>query len=206
MQNRPETTQKTVDTNTDQELIDQFNHGRVEAFEELYERHKTWVFRMSCRITEDAALADDVAQEVFCYWLKKFPGFKLTCQLKSFLYPVVRNLSLTAIKKKRRYDSSENAQKHLYSLPDPQDETTRESEIFKQVEKLETKRREVLLMRFVDGMTIPEIAEVIGVPLGTVKSRLHHAIKTMKTLSCIKELKTENERFDNHEHLTSINR
>lgn len=81
----------------DQKLIFGINAGDDQAFETLYHRHREWVFRMACRICGSEHLAQDVVQEVFRYFLGKFPGFELRCELRTFLYPAIRNLSLGRI-------------------------------------------------------------------------------------------------------------
>jgi hypothetical protein len=70
---------------TDQDLIAAVNRGDAEAFEELYFRYRDWAARLACRYTHDEDLALDVMQEVFIYFMKKFPGFELCCELKTFL-------------------------------------------------------------------------------------------------------------------------
>src|SRR6185436_7730311 len=80
---------------TDQQLVAAANDGQSAAFEELYWRYRDWVLSVSHRYTRDDDLALDVLQEVFIYFLKKFPGFKLRCELKTFLYPAVRNVSIS---------------------------------------------------------------------------------------------------------------
>ena len=81
---------------SDQELIAAINNGDSGAFELLYYRHRDWVVSLAYRFTGDRELALDVLQETFLYFLRKFPGFILTAQLKTFLYPAVRNLSISA--------------------------------------------------------------------------------------------------------------
>ena len=78
---------------TDLELIDAINDGDAAAFEALYRRYRDWVVNLGYRFTGDSELALDVMQDTFLYLVKKFPGFRLTSQLKTFLYPAVRNLS-----------------------------------------------------------------------------------------------------------------
>jgi RNA polymerase sigma-70 factor (ECF subfamily) len=77
------------DERTDLELIAAANAGDAEAFERLYFRYRDWVVNLAFRFTADREMALDILQETFLYLLKKFPGFVLTCQMKSFLYPVV---------------------------------------------------------------------------------------------------------------------
>ena len=87
------------DRRSDQELIAAINGGDTDAFEVLYHRYRDWVVNLAYRFTGDREMALDVLQETFLYFVKKFPGFKLTAQLRTFLYPAVRNLS-TGIRRK----------------------------------------------------------------------------------------------------------
>ena len=67
---------------------------------------------------------------------------------------------------------------------------------------LSMEHKEVLLMRFVDGMTLPEIAEITSVPLGTIKSRLHHALAILRKNPKIREIRENNERSHDSHTLT----
>src|SRR5437763_9266416 len=94
------------DARGDLELIAAINAGDVEAFDALYFRYQDWVANLAYRFTGDNDSALDVLQETFLYVLKKFPGFRLTAQFKTFLYPAVRNLSIGARRKSQRYQST----------------------------------------------------------------------------------------------------
>src|SRR5437773_11456375 len=74
------------DPRSDQQLIAAINDGDADAFEVLYRRYRDWVANLAYRFTGDRELALDVLQETFLYFLRKFPGFILTAQLKTFLY------------------------------------------------------------------------------------------------------------------------
>ena len=77
-------------------LIAAINRGDPTAFEVLYDRYRDWVVNLAFRFTRDREEAFDVLQEAFAYLARKAPGLRLTGKMTSFLYPVVRNLSLTA--------------------------------------------------------------------------------------------------------------
>ncbi len=78
----------------DLELVAAANRGEVEAFEALYRRYRDWVVSLAYRYTRDRELSLDVLQETFLYVLGKFPGFELRSEMKTFLYPTVRHLSV----------------------------------------------------------------------------------------------------------------
>ncbi len=93
------------DPRSDLALIAALNGGDASAFDALYYRHRDWVMNLATRFTHNHDLSLDVLQETFLYFVRKFPGFTLTCQLRSFLYPVVKNLSLTVLRKSGRHVS-----------------------------------------------------------------------------------------------------
>jgi RNA polymerase sigma-70 factor (ECF subfamily) len=121
----------------------------------------------------------DVVQETFAYLYRKFPGFRLTANMTTFLYPVVRNLSLAIRRKRRRVPVTYES---ILDVPAPQVESVdaRVAELAAVLGSLPSGQREVVLLRFVDGLTIDEIAATLKEPAGTVKSRLHHAIRALR--------------------------
>jgi RNA polymerase sigma-70 factor (ECF subfamily) len=164
---------------SDQELIELVNEGDPDAFEVLYRRYRDWVYHLAWRFTGNQQDALDVLQETFIYLLGKLPGFRLTASMTTFLYPVVKHLSLTLRSKNRRFTSDEEI---LRELPAPASRETQSSrsELAAVLTVLPDEQREVLLMRFVDDMTLQEIATALNIPIGTVKSRLHHALQRLR--------------------------
>ena len=166
------------DSPTDLELVAAINRGDEAAFEVLYHRYKDWVLSLAFRFTGHHDDALDVLQETFSYLVRKFPGFELTAQLTTFLYPAVRNLSIAARKKRSRATSSDE---NLDLFPETErTQQTEADDLSTMLNCLSDSHREILLMRFVDDLTQPEIAEALGIPLGTVKSRLHHAVQAVR--------------------------
>ena len=163
---------------SDEQLIERAKGGDTEAFGVLYHRYRDWVYGLSRRFTGDRELALDVVQETFAYLLKKLPGLKLRCKMTSFLYPAVKNLSIAALRKKRRYISPEDGVENVYVPNEPTTEAR--ARLAGALKGLSSEQREVVLMRFVDDMTIEEIAEAIGIAAGTVKSRLYKALAVLR--------------------------
>ncbi|MDX1565166.1 MAG: sigma-70 family RNA polymerase sigma factor [Phycisphaeraceae bacterium] len=163
---------------TDQHLIDAINAGDRPAFDRLYHRYRDWAYRLAMRFCGDHHLALDVLQETFVYVAGKFPGFRLTSRFTTFLYPVVRHLSIA----QRRKTSRMNPQAALpETVAENRDAFEPALEDLNQVlEALPKTHREVLILRFVDGLDLAEIAEAMQIPLGTVKSRLHNSLKTLR--------------------------
>lgn len=159
----------------DVQLINAINDGDEEAFAELYHRYRDWIVQLAYRFTGNHEDALDVLQETFGYLLKKVPNLRLTARITTFLYPVVRNLSLARRHKKQPQLQEEEL---LDQMPSSPSEVTSELETI--VQCLPGIQREVLLMRFVDDLTLEEIALALKIPTGTVKSRLHNAIQTLR--------------------------
>ena len=169
-----------TDPRTDQQLIAGMNAGDDTAFEAIYYRCRDWVVRLARRFTGNDDDALDVLQETFTYFVRKFPGFVLTAKLTTFFYPVVKNLSIAQRRKSRRFAGDEEALQ-ITPAAGHIDYDQARGELSTVLAALNEGQREVLLMRFVDGMSLDEIAGALEIPLGTVKSRLHNALGSLKS-------------------------
>ena len=185
-----------LDRRSDRELVELCNRGSrddaVAAFESLYRRHRDYVTRVSLRFGADRDAAVDVLQETFLYLLKKFPpsgeGLVLTAQLRSLLYPVAKNLTLSLLRRSARLDDSEEFDPDRLPAPAAADPAERDpARLSSAVARLSPQRREVLLLRFVDDMSLQDIADTLSIPLGTVKSRLHLAVRELRDSPEIKD-------------------
>lgn len=170
------------DERSDEELIDACNAGDAAAFDELYHRYRDWAVRVAYRFAGDREEALDIMQESFAYLLSKFPGFRLSARLTSFMYVVIKHNALAGRRKQRRRPSAiSGGGVPEGAAPDPAP-TDREgaAALARLVDRLPDSHREVLLMRAVDGMSMQEIAAALSIPVGTVKSRLHTALATLR--------------------------
>jgi RNA polymerase sigma-70 factor (ECF subfamily) len=173
-----------IDRRSDEELVDACNRGDAEqaarAFEALYRRHRDFVLRVARRFARDRELALDALQETFAYLLKKFPpagpGLALTARLPTLLYPVAKNSAISAFRKARRHADAGDVD--LDELP--ADAAPDAQPLDAALAGLSPERRELLTLRFVDDLSLAEIAAALQIPLGTVKSRLHLAIKELR--------------------------
>jgi len=168
------------DPRTDGELLSAIAQAEEAACAALYYRHRDWVYRLAYRFTGHAEDAQDATQEVFVYLARAAGRIDLRVRLTSFLYPVVKHIAL-AIRRKRKRAPELNPELELpapAAAPEASEERRRLAEV---LAGLEEHHREILLMRFVDDLTLEEIARALGIPLGTAKSRLHHAVKHLQT-------------------------
>jgi RNA polymerase sigma-70 factor, ECF subfamily len=156
------------------------NRGDAAAFEVLYYRHCDWVGALAYRFTGDSYAALDVMQETFLYFLRRFPGFQLTANLKTFLYPAVRNLSITARRKAARHQTTPAEMEQLEHTPAPPAPGTEVGDLQIVLAALLEEQRELVLLPFVDGLSLAEIGAAMDLPLCTVKSRLHNALQALR--------------------------
>src|SRR5882672_4218420 len=150
----------SLEARSDLELIAAMNRGDAAAFETLYLRYRDWVVSLAHRFTADSDAALDVMQETFLYLLKKFPGFRLTANLKTFLYPAVRNLSIAARRKAQRYQATE-AQLDKIENTAAESVSVAPNELQLVLAGLSEEHRETILLRFVDGLSLAEMAEAM---------------------------------------------
>ena len=163
---------------TDRQLVDEINRRDPDAFETLYRRYRDWVLALSQRFTGNGEQAQDVLQETFLYLLGKFPGFVLTSSMKTFLYPAVRHISITIARQSRKTLSDEAA---INELPAPDcQQTDQQAELAIVLGQLAGEQRQIVLMRFVDDMSLAEIAQALDTPLSTVKSKLYRALDILR--------------------------
>ncbi|MBI4578424.1 MAG: sigma-70 family RNA polymerase sigma factor [Planctomycetes bacterium] len=167
----------SFDPRDDAALVRDLNRGDVSAFDALYARHRDWVYRLAWRFTGHQDDALDVLQETFLYLLGKVPDLRLSARMTTFLYPVVKHISLNVLARRGRGVMGEEVLTQVLARPDV---GTDLGELPAAVAALPAGQREVLLMRFVDDLDLREIAEALHVPLGTVKSRLHNALEALR--------------------------
>ena len=161
---------------TDDDLLAQVRSGNRDAVEQLYRRHGAHVLAIIARIVGDYQLAEEAVQDTFvAVWSgARFEG---RSQVRTWLVGIA--LRQAGSKRRKRTISPTPHMKDVMSTDvGPEDsainsaETTR---LLGTLAELSQRQREVLLLAFVEQLTQPEIAEVLGIRLGTVKSRMHGA-------------------------------
>ncbi len=169
-----------ADKRSDLELVAAVSGGEWGAFDVLYWRYRDWTFRLAWRFAGSEADAADVVQEVFVYLAGKLRGgLELRAGMTTLLYPAVKHTAL-ALKRKRGRMREMSEEMDVPAVPTVAEVGTVRAELAGVLGGLSAAHREVLLMRFVDDMTLEEIGAALEIPVGTVKSRLHHAIAGLR--------------------------
>ena len=170
------------DGRSDGELVAAANRGEADAFAALYRRHRAWVWSLARRFTGTPEDAADVMQDAFLHLWNRFPGFELTSRMRTFLYPVVRHLALDRRRRAVRVVPMDvvPTEAEREDTPPLLPPAEARAELAHALAGLPPPQREVVLMRFVDDLELQEIADALHIPLGTVKSRLHHALAHLR--------------------------
>jgi len=174
-----------VTTATDDPILAAARSGDPDALDALLRQYQPRVYRFGLRMCRDEEDAKDVLQETLLAAARSLQGFRGASSLSSWLYSIARGF---CIKKRRRSKFAPreemrlDAQSPAHAVPDPgpaQDAALLSREVEAAVEAairaLKPAFREVLLLRDVEGLTAPEVAEVLGLRVEAVKSRLHRA-------------------------------
>lgn len=180
-----------LDHRSDSELVDLCNAGdrsaAIAAFEALYARHKGYVLRVAYRYVHDPDLALDVLQETFSYVLRKFPpigkGLNLDSKLQTLLYVAAKNTAISVLRQANRIRSAGAVDPDDLPAPGYRDS----GEIAALLQGLSPNQREIVTLRFVDDHSLQDIGEILDIPLGTVKSRLHQAIQALRKSPYVKD-------------------
>ena len=163
---------------SDEELVYEVRRGNIGAFDELYRRYARRLYNYLLHLSGDRTRAEDLLQEVFLCALKSEvrldPG-----KFGGWLFTVARNRAYSAHRKESRPAPEIEQQ----PAPTPEAEVEKKETLVllgEAIRALSEPHRDVLMLKEVAGLTYSQIAAVQNVPEGTAKSRLHHAIRSVR--------------------------
>lgn len=175
----------------DSEAVRQALSGSQEACRELVLRYQGPVYRLLLRMVRDPALAEDLAQEAFVKAFRALASFDPARKFSSWLFKIAHNTALDLLRRPGCPTvplEGEEEERGLVARiadtasPDPEAMTRAKDlarDLTKVVGALDPIYREPVLLRYQEGMSLREIQEVTGLPLGTVKVRLHRGRKLL---------------------------
>lgn len=171
---------------TDEELIARFQQGDEYAFDQIVRRYKDPLLNFIYRFVGDSIEAEDIVQDTFYRVYKNKHYYKEVAKFSTWIYTIASNLSKTELRRRRRRKffsiHNDSSTEKDYELPDDSknpeakvNSRVTEKIIQKAISKLPPKFRQVILLRDVQEFSYEEIASILKVPLGTVKSRVNRA-------------------------------
>jgi len=179
-------------------LIDRCLVGDDTAFDQIVHRHQDMVFNLSCRLLGGYDEAVDLSQEVFLQVYRKLSSFRRDASLRTWIYRIVINRAknrqrwwkrrigeMTALpleEAESRPRSGVAARLASHDVA-PDEALARKEQgqiLHRAIEKLPFDQRTILLLKEIDGLSYEEISTTLDLPLGTVKSRLSRARKSLR--------------------------
>jgi RNA polymerase sigma-70 factor (ECF subfamily) len=169
----------------DRELAEKFRQGDRSAFDVLVRRHQKGVWRVVRRYVKRDADAADVTQQVFVRAFKALGGFRGAASVRSWLYRIAINCSLSWIRDHRREEPTEIAEDSLTELPVAPGKIATSQDNAKlraAIATLPPKQRMVLELRVFDDLSFKEVAELAECSENTAKVNFHYAVKKLRDI------------------------
>lgn len=170
----------------DADLVRRVASGDADALRLLYERYSRLVYSYAHRVTGDQTLSDETTQDTFLTLWRRAATFDPTrAKLSTWLFVVARNRAIELGRQKSRRPELRDDLEPLGSAPDTSDlvaSTDASQRVAEAMAELPEEQFEVVRLSYFDGLSHAEIAEVIGIPLGTVKGRMRLALERLRDL------------------------
>jgi RNA polymerase sigma-70 factor (ECF subfamily) len=172
----------------DEELVDQIAHGDADAVRVLYGRYGRLVFGLAMQVVGDSAAAEEICQDVFMRVWEKSGSYRADRgKVVTWLARIARNRSIDVLRSHRSRPPASSSEEELAAAEDttigPGErlvQSFRDQEVRAAVASLPPDQRVALSLAFFKGMTHKEIAEALGEPLGTVKTRIRDALQKLR--------------------------
>jgi len=171
----------------DTELVRRLQRGDMAAFEAIFFKYQAQIYRTALAVTRDPGSAEEVLQDCFYKTYVNINNFTGEGSLAPWLHRVAVNLSCNAIKKRRLHLEPIEDVAEGYMTTDPRQSPEAVAEqnelqvrMRDAINSLPLKHRIVITLHYLQDFSLPEIAYILDTPVGTVKSRLHHARKSLR--------------------------
>ncbi len=167
---------------TDASLVERFLGGDTTAFDALFDKYQSYVYRIVYGILGNAAEAQDVTQDVFVQVYRSFHQFNRTARFATWLYRIAVNRSVDRTRSGRKWRwlslNDDHPDLQNITVPGPE-ESLAEASIRNQAQTalmhLSIADRQVIVLRYYQELSIEEIAAVLGASVNAIKLRLHRA-------------------------------
>jgi RNA polymerase sigma-70 factor (ECF subfamily) len=163
---------------SDEQLMLEYQKGTAQAFEQLFQRYRNRIYGFFRRRLNDVARAEDMAQETFIVVLRGAERYEPRAKFRTYLYAVALKLLWTERRKELRESRAGAEPQELSSDGDPSAVLW----IRDALARLDPDHREVLMLREYEQLSYDEIAELLKIPVNTVRSRLFRARAELRAL------------------------
>ncbi len=182
----PPRVRASVPDTSDEALVGLIADGDKRAMQVLYGRHNVRVYRFIVRLTGNTTLAEDLVSEVFLDVWRQADGFEAKCQVSTWLLAIARYKALSALRR-RSEDQLDDVTAATIADPSDDPETIvynkdRSTIVHKCLSQLSPAHREVIDLVYYHEKSVDEVAQIVGVPAATVKTRMFYARNKMADL------------------------
>src|SRR4051812_44487515 len=167
---------------TDADLLERSKSGDASAFKQLVVRHQSRVAGVVQSMLGRTLESEDVGQEVFIRFYQSLGKFKGDSALSTYLIRIAINLSLNEIRKRKRNNAVFRSEEEGRFASTPEDKSDTKEMVVYELKKLDPDFQSVVTLRLIEGYSTEETSEILGIPLGTVLSRLSRAQKKLKAV------------------------
>jgi RNA polymerase sigma-70 factor, ECF subfamily len=171
---------------SDEALVRVIAAGDQHAMNVLYARHSVRVYRFVLRLTNDGSLAEDLVSEVFIEVWRRADSFKAKSQVSTWILAIARHKALSALRSRLDEQLDDETTTAIADSADDAETTMnrwdRSAIVQKCLSQLSALHREVLDLVYYHEKSVDEVAEMVGAPANTVKTRMFYARKRMETL------------------------
>jgi RNA polymerase sigma-70 factor, ECF subfamily len=170
---------------SDEALIKAIACGNRHAMERLYKRHHVRVYRFVLRLTGNESLAEDVVSEVFFDVWRQAGRFKGQSQVYTWLLAIARNKSISVIRRRKEGPLDDDTPEVKDLADDPEvtvQKNDRSMTIGKCLSQLSVAQREVVDLIYYHEKSVEEVAQIVGAPASTVKTRMFYARRRIEQL------------------------
>ncbi|MCA1726430.1 MAG: sigma-70 family RNA polymerase sigma factor [Actinobacteria bacterium] len=157
----------------DEELVRRYVDGDQGAFADLVRRHETRVYNLAYRLVGNADDAREASQEAFLTCVRKLRGFRFDSAFGTWLYRVTANASYDILRRRKRAPVPVEELPERAGESDEAAGTADQVDVERALARIPDDFRLVVVLHDLQGLPYEEVAEIVGVPVGTVKSRLH---------------------------------
>ena len=175
-----------MQSNTVPDLVSRAQRGNVDATGQLYERHYQSIFRYLYYRTGDQPTAEDLTADVFLKMVQALPGYRVTAaSFRTWLFQIARNLSIDHFRRGRAHPQENMEEGFPSSGPHPEAATDRSlsAEGLRQaLGQLSDEQRDVVVMRFIEGMPLAEVAAALHKSEDAVKGLQRRGLTALREL------------------------
>lgn len=171
----------TRSADPDLSLVQEFNAGRISAFDLLYERHSKYVYNICLGMMGNPEDARDAMQETFVQVYRSLPKFLGQSKFATWMHRIAVNKCLDALRSRPKCETTEDLDL-MESAPAPGGDPFAEEHVRKTVQRLSADYRALIVLHYFQQLSYQEIAETLDLSADQVRARLHRARKAFRLL------------------------